>query len=174
MVVSTAGSGARTPEGTGARGAREPDPAWVDAGPFRAHLRHLMAVGSLEVAEVAVVLGLSTRAVRHLYEGRAGRVPRRISPHTARRLLHVRADDVRGLRWCLAPAEPACASRDRLRACGWSLDEVASAVGFGVAELASLDDHTHCNRLLAVRLVGLARLLPSTRDDEDLVDASAA
>jgi hypothetical protein len=168
VVVATTGSGGRTRERVG------PDPRWVDARPFRAHLKHLMAVGSLDVAEVAVVLGLSTRAVRHLLEGRAGRLPRRISPHTARRLLLVRADDVRGLRWCLAPAAAACTSLHRLHASGWSTAEVASAVGVGLDELATLERHTHCNRLLAVRLVGLARALPTTLDDEDLAGVASA
>jgi hypothetical protein len=133
-----------------------------------------MGVGRLDVPEVAVVLGLSTRAVRHLLEGRAGRVPRRISPHTARRLLVVTADDVRGLRWCLAPSAAARASLHRLRACGWSTAEVASAVGSGLDELGTVDEQAHCNRLLAVRLVGLARRLPTTLDDEDLVEVAAA
>ncbi|MGI3785022.1 MAG: hypothetical protein ACRYG2_30045 [Janthinobacterium lividum] len=182
MVVSTEASGAGTYEETGADDpdavsvlvTRARDPRWVDAGPFRAHLVHLMSVGPLSVPEVAVVLGLSTRAVRHLVEGRSGRLPRRISPQTARRLLLVRADDVRGLRWCLSPAASACTSLRRLRAGGWSTAEVAAAVGFGLDELASLGHHPHCNRLLAVRLVGLARLLPGTRDDQDLVEAASA
>ncbi len=146
----------------------EPDPRWVDAGPFRAHLRHLMSVGSLSVPEVAVVLGLSTRAVRHLLEGRSGRLPRRISPQTARLLLLVRPDEVAGLRWCLTPSATARTSLRRLHASGWSASEVAAAVGFGIDELGSLEHQRHCNRLLAVRLVGLARVLPGTRDDQDL------
>jgi len=174
VVVSTGAAAAGAQETTEPDAASwlapgEPDPRWVDAGPFRAHLKHLMSVGALDVAEVAVVLGLSTRAVRHLLEGRAGRLPRRVSPQVARRLLAVRADDVRGLRWCVTPAGAACTSLGRLRASGWSPLEVATAVGFGLDELASLEPHTHCNRLLAVRLVGLARALPSTVDDQDLV-----
>jgi hypothetical protein len=124
VAVSTQVSGARThEEGAAQAGARavgrapdvvprRPDPRWVDAGPFRAHLKHLMSVGSLSVPEVAAVLGVSTRAVRHLLEGRSGRLPRRISPQTARRLLLVRAADVRGLRWCITPAGPP--ARERL------------------------------------------------------------
>ena len=162
MVVSTTGSRVRAHEG------------WVDSAPFRAHLRHLMAVGSLNAPEVAVVLGLSTSAVRHLLEGRAGRVPRRISPQTARRLLHVRAAHVRSLRWCLTPTTGARASWRRLRASGWSASDIASAVGFGLDELAAVEHSTHCNRLLAVRLIGLARVLPGTLDDEDLVDLASA
>lgn len=147
---------------------------WVDAAPFRAHLKHLMAVGPLDGPEVAVVLGLPTRAVRHLLEGRAGRLPRRISPRTARLLLLVGADDVRALRWCLTPASTAETSWRRLRDAGWSAVEVASAVGFGLDELAALEHRAHCSRLLAVRLVGLARSLPSTLDDEDLVGLAPA
>ncbi len=183
MMVSTVGTGSRTrpgaasPDADGSEGRfawRAPDPRWVDAGPFRAHLRHLMSVGHLDGPEVAVVLGLSTPAVRHLLEGRDGRVSRRISPQTARRLLLVRPDDVRGLRWCLAPTTTARTSLGRLRASGWSAAEVASAVGFRLDELAAVEHRTHCNRLLAVRLLGLARQLPGTVDDQDLVDVASA
>ncbi|GAA3562207.1 hypothetical protein GCM10022197_17280 [Microlunatus spumicola] len=179
-VQAEAGSGRAGLEGTEADRAAatgehaEADRWWVDARPFRAHLQHLMGVGRLDVPEVAVVLGLSTRAVRHLLEGRSGRVPRRISPPTARRLLLVRVDDVRELRWRVAPAAPARTSLDLLRAEGWSIADVAFAVGSALDELVALDDATHCNRLLAVRLVGLARRLPGTRDDQDLDEVAAA
>jgi len=192
MTVLAAGSGSAGSETHGSGGAEaelagfpaaglpehdEADRWWVDARPFRAHLQHLMGVGRLDPLEVAVVLGLSTRAVRHLLEGRAGRVPRRISPHTARRLLLVRADDVRELRWRLAPVDAARTALERLRASGWSTADVALAVGFGLDELGALaapDDPTHCSRLLVVRLVGLARRLPGTVDDQDLVEVAAA
>lgn len=150
------------------------DPSWIDAGPFRAHLRHLMSVGRLDVAEVALVLGLSTSAVQHLLEGRSGRVPRRISPHTGRRLLLVGAEEVRRLRWCVTPADGARAALHRLLESGWSAGDVASAVGAGLDELATLERHARCHRLLAVRLVGLARALPTTLDDEDLVPLPSA
>ena len=150
------------------------DPSWVEAGPFRAHLRHLMSVGALDAAEVAVVLGLSTRAVTTLLTGRAGRPTRRISPGTARRLLLVSAGDVRGLRWCLTPAESARHALSRLLSDGWSPGEVALASGFGVADLEGLPGVSRCNRLLAVRLLGLARSLPDVLDDEDLVPVRPA
>lgn len=168
MTVATAETGARRRE------RDSPHHGWVDAGPFRAHLRHLMSVGSLDAAEVAVVVGLSTQAVQHLLEGRAGRVSRRISPRTARRLLLVRPEHVRGLRWCLAPTGAARIALDRLCANGWSVAALASVVGFGPDELAAVERLPHCSRLLAVRLVGLARALPSTRDDEDLVAVASA
>jgi hypothetical protein len=174
-VTTGVGSGSTAGAGTARRTPRRRgDGGWVDAAPFRAHLKHLMAVGRLEVPEVAVVLGLSTRAVQHLLEGRSGRTVRRISPQTARRLLVVRADDVRGLRWCLTPSAAARTSWHRLRESGWSAEEVASVVGFGLDELRGLEHATHCNRLLAVRLVGLARVLPGTLDDQDLVGLAPA
>jgi hypothetical protein len=169
VVVATAEAGSACPQGFD-----EQDPTWVDAGPFRAHLRHLMAVGRLDAAEAAVVVGLSTRAVRHLLDGRAGRPPRRISPHTARRLLAVRTDDVRGLRWCVTPAAAARTALGRLLASGWSAGDVADAVGVGLAELEALAYLPRCNRMLAVRLVGLARALPTTLDDQDLVPLPSA
>lgn len=150
------------------------DPAWVDAPPFRAHLRHLMSVGSLSATEVAVVLGLSTRAVTALLEGRAGRPARRISPRTARLLLLVSATEVRGLRWCLTPAAAARLALARLLASGWSAADVAAATGFEVPDLDGLATTTRCNRLLAVRLLGLARGLPHTLDDEDLAPVRSA
>jgi hypothetical protein len=183
VVVATAEPTVQTLEARGAqagepprpRTRHEPSTRWVDAGPFRAHLRHLMSVGELDVPEMAVVLGLSTPAVRHLLDGRPdGRVPRRISPRTARRLLLVRTDDVRGLRWCLAPTGAARSALRRQRSEGWSAADVASGVGVDLDELRALEHETHCSRLLAVRLVGLARGLPSTLDDEDLVDVVAA
>lgn len=145
------------------------DPAWVDAAPFRAHLRHLMAVGALDATEVAVVLGVSTPAVHHLLAGRAGRPPRRISPHTARRLLLVRAADVRALRWSLTPADAARSAAHRLRTAGWSDAALASAVGTTIEEVRRLETGVRCSRLLAVRLLGLARRLAGTLDDQDLV-----
>jgi len=152
----------------------EPDPAWVDAAPFRAHVRHLMSVGRLDTTEVALVLGLPTRAVQHLLEGRGGRAARRISPCTARRLLLVGADDVRGLRWSLTPAGAARLALHRLRGDGWSDAGLARVVGVGLDELASLERSERCSRLLAVRLLGLARRLPGTVDDEDLAVVSPA
>ena len=71
---------------------------WVDAAPFRAQLRHLMAAFSLPVEDVAAAAGISARLAAHLVYGRNGRPARRISPDTARRLLRLSDDQVRLLR----------------------------------------------------------------------------
>ena len=50
---------------------------WVDAGPFRAQLRYLMASGSLTLEDVAAVAGISARLAGRLLHGRDGRPLRR-------------------------------------------------------------------------------------------------
>lgn len=155
-------------------GAGTAEGDWVEAGPFRAHLRHLMAVGALDEHEVATVAGLSARAVGHILHGRAGRVQRRISPDTARRLLGVRTEDMAGLRWCLTPAGPARTAYRRLRASGWDETAVAARVRVPVAELTALADDPRCSRLLTVRLVSLLGRAGLARDgDPDEVRRAA-
>jgi hypothetical protein len=60
---------------------------WVDAAPFRAQLRFLMASTSLSAEEVAAAVGIPARLAERLLRGRNGRPLRRVSPETGRRLL---------------------------------------------------------------------------------------
>lgn len=130
---------------------------WVDATPFRAHLRFLMAVGSLSIADIAAFAGISSTAAEHLLSGRRGRPLRRISPEMARRLISVTASDVRGLRWRLMPADKARAQRARLRRLGHSDAEIAALAGLPVLEVTGLSRSAHCSELLTVRLMATAR-----------------
>ena len=141
---------------------------WVEAGPFRAHLRHLMAVGGLDEQEAATVTGLPVRSVQHILHGRGGRPQRRISPHTAHRLLRVGTTEIVALRWCLAPAAPAQTAYEQLRAAGWSTLEVATAVQVPVQEVEALTGADRCPRLLVVRLVSQARRLAGAVDEQSL------
>ena len=147
---------------------------WVEAGPFRAHLRHLMAVGGLDEQEAATVTGLPARAVRHILHGRHGRPQRRISPDTARRLLRVSTTDVVALQWCLAPAQTARTAYEQLRAAGWSLLEVAGAARLPADQVRAMVEAEHCPRLLVVRLLSQARRLPGAEDDGDVDDLGRA
>lgn len=146
---------------------------WVEAGPFRAHLRHLVAVGGLSADEAATVVGLPPRIVQHLLHGRSGRWQRRISPGTASRLLEVSTSDVASLRWRLTPAEPAREACARLRAVGWTDEEVATRARLPLAEVTALSHAARCSRLLTVRLVSLARGLPDAWWQEDEFDYAA-
>lgn len=141
---------------------------WVDAGPFRAHLRHLMGAGPVTSAEVAAMAGVSRRAADHLLTGRNGRPLRRICPETARLLLAVTPAQVRALRWCGMPATDAREYLEQLRAAGWSGPELGSRVGLSQAELADLaTGASQCTRLVTLRLqvaaqdVGRSELSPS-------------
>lgn len=136
---------------------------WVDAGPFRAHLRHVMGVGRLSATEVAVLAGVSPRLADSLLTGRAGRPVRRISPQSARALLHVDAAGVRRLRERQVPAEE---SRRRLRGLlrrRPGLPDLADELGVTAAELATLSDPSTgwCSALLALRLLTAARAAPT-------------
>ena len=68
---------------------------WVDAAPFRAQLRYLMASASLSAGEVAAAAGISARLAERLLHGRNGRALRRISPETGRRLIRVSVEKIR-------------------------------------------------------------------------------
>ena len=133
--------------------------AWVEAGPFRAHLRHLMAVGDLTVGEVATLTGVPPRLATSLVEGRHGRPVRRISPDAARALLRVSAADARAVRTRQVPAAEFRVRLRRLRRRGWPLDQLAARLGVTTDVLADLaaDTTSWCSALLAVRLVTLAR-----------------
>lgn len=126
---------------------------WVDATPFRAHLRFLMAVGSLSIGDISTLAGISSPATRHLLNGRDGRAVRRISPQMARKLIAVSVDDVRGLPWRLVPAERARTQLARLRDTGRADAEIADLAGVSAVDLVRLDGPAeHCSQLLTVRL----------------------
>ena len=131
---------------------------WVDARPFRAHLRYLMASGSLSVEDVAAVAGISTRLARRLLHGRDGRQLRRISPDTARRLIQISDQQVQALRRTMVPAAPARLQLRRLYRAGWDDLAIAERVSVAVPELVELASGTDaCSLLLTVRLTAAAR-----------------
>jgi len=138
--------------------APPPAAGWVDATPFRAHVRFLMSVGALSAADVATVAGVSATAVDHLLSARGGDRARRLSPDIARRLLALSAEDVRGLRWHLVPAHRARAKLDALRRAGLSDGRIAERARVDLGDLARLDGaDQHCSALLTIRLTGAAR-----------------
>jgi hypothetical protein len=131
---------------------------WVDAGPFRAQLRYLMASGSLTLEDVAAVAGISTRLAEHLLHGRDGRPLRRISPDTARRLIQISDQHVRALRRIMVPAAPARLQLRRLYGTGWDAHAIASRVRVAVTELVEVACGADtCSLLLTVRLTAAAR-----------------
>jgi plasmid maintenance system antidote protein VapI len=137
---------------------------WVDAGPFRAHLRYLMASGSLSVEDVAAVAGISARMAERLLHGRNGRPLRRISPDTARRLIQISDQQVRALRRIMVPAAPARLQLRRLHRAGWQNLAIAERLGVAAPELMELAaGASACSLLLTVRLTAAARADDSLR-----------
>lgn len=134
---------------------REPgqEATWVDAGPFRAHLTHLLAIGLTE-AVVAQLTGLSLRAVRHLAHGRGGRPVRRICADTGRRLLRLTTWEARAI--CFRPV-PVRASRHRLRlmaGAGWSTSRLADEIGLGIRDVEQIVGRgsASCPQLAAMKI----------------------
>jgi hypothetical protein len=137
---------------------------WVDAGPFRAQLRYLMASGSLSVDDVAAVAGISARLADRLLHGRNGRPVRRISPETARRLIQVSDQHVQALRRIMVPAAPARVQLGRLHRAGWEDSAIAERIRFAAPELVELASGADtCSLLLTVRLTAAARAEDSVR-----------
>jgi hypothetical protein len=141
----------------------------VDARPFRAQLRYLMASGSLTVEDVAAVSGISIRLAKHLLEGRDGRPLRRISPDTARRLIQISDQHVQALRRIMVPSAPARLQLRRLQRAGWDDHAIAEGVRVPVPELVELASGADsCSMLLTVRLTAAARAEDSRRCREGL------
>jgi len=137
---------------------------WVDAAPFRAQLRYLMASGSLSVGDVAAVAGISARLADRLLHGRDGRPVRRISPDTARRLIQVSDQQVQALRRITVPAAPARLQLRRLHRAGLENLAIAQRVRIAVPELIELSSGADtCSLLLTVRLTAAARAEDSWR-----------
>jgi hypothetical protein len=131
---------------------------WVDAGPFRAQLRYLMAIGSLSVDDVAAVAGIPARLADRLLHGRNGRPLRRISPDTARRLIQISDQHVQALRRIVVPSAPARLQLSRLYRAGWENLAIAQRVRVPAPALIELAAGAEtCSLLLTVRLTATVR-----------------
>lgn len=135
-------------------------PAWVDAAPFRAHLRHALAVADVPWPAVAIAGGVPVGAVRALLFGRSGRQQARIDPRLAARLLSVDAGELSRMR---ATRVPASSTTDRLRsllAAGVDPLQLARWCRVPPPELALLvdGDATTCSRLTEALILAAERL----------------
>jgi hypothetical protein len=112
--------------------------AWVDAGPFRAHLRHVMAVGDLTVEDVAQLTGIGAHAARALLHGRKGRPVRRVSAAIGRRLLRLTSADARAAGCRLTPAAAIVTFVYDLLRAGHTVAELAWRLGISADILCDL------------------------------------
>jgi len=150
---------------------------WLDAAPFRAHARHLMAASGLSSAELAELTGVSLGAVRHLVYGRSGRPARRICPQTARRLFLVTALEASLVRTRLVPSGRTRALLEQLVAAGWSVQQLSAATGLRRASVEALLEgrEPSCPQLVALRVAATvtAAVLPELPPSEPLFSAAA-
>ncbi|MFT3971863.1 MAG: hypothetical protein QM695_16705 [Micropruina sp.] len=71
---------------------------WVDAAPFRAHVRHTIEAAAVPWPVVAVAADVSLASVHALLAGRAGRTQTTIAPLMAARLLRLDARALHAMR----------------------------------------------------------------------------
>lgn len=134
---------------------------WVDAAPFRAHVRFLMAEADVSGPVVAALARVQPRAVERLLTGAGERPMRRLSPVVACRLFAVTPGLLRQSRIAEVPAAPVGAALRRLRASGWSLDALAGVLR---TEVTTVDDLMGgavgaCPLLLALRVQSVPSLV---------------
>ncbi|HBX80323.1 MAG: hypothetical protein WAV45_15275 [Propionibacteriaceae bacterium] len=131
--------------------------AWVDAAPFRAHVRHLCASADLPWEVVASRAGVSTVLVDHLLHGRGGRTVLRLAPHCASKLLGVTPAELRDLRHRVVDATDVTAKVRALLAQGAPATSLATFCRMTAGQLVALGSARSgsCTELTAA-LVGAA------------------
>jgi hypothetical protein len=150
----------------------EQEAVWVDAIPFRAHVRQLLATGLSEPV-IARLAGISVRAVTHLAHGRLGRPVRRVCADTGRRLLRITTAEAKALRFRPVPVR---ASRYRLRAmtrAGWSRQGLVDDVGLGIRDIQQVlgPGSATCSQLTALKI---AAAYERWQADQELPDLLAS
>lgn len=134
---------------------------WVEAAPFRAHLRHLVSASGLPLVGVALLAGVSPRFAVHLLHGRGGRPLRRISPDSARKLLRVTLADARAARHRVVPADRTQRHLQRLQREGWSQVDLAQLLGLSAQAVGDLSSGcvSSCSQLVALRAAAQVAVL---------------
>ncbi|MFT4216362.1 MAG: hypothetical protein QM619_04135 [Micropruina sp.] len=137
-----------------------PRSTWVDAAPFRAHVRHATSVADVPWPVVAMAAGVSLSVVRALLVGRAGRPMTRIEPRLAAQLLRVDADELSALRVLRVPATLTTERLRGLLADGFPPLRLAQWCQIGPDELALLvdGDTLTCTRLTETLALAAERL----------------
>ncbi len=111
---------------------------WLPAAPVRAHVRSVIAETQTPWQVIALLADVPIANVQTLLFGRAGTLRPRLSPGASARLQRVTSAVVRDSRRTLVPSREARPSVRLLTAAGWSLDEIADAVGIDAAHTARI------------------------------------
>lgn len=141
----------------------------MDAAPFRAHVRHIVAACGVPWPAMAVAAGVPLAAVQALLTGRAGRPLTRIEPRLASRLLAVDAVALAAMR---SVRVPAALTTDRLRDLLAGGDDplwLARWCRIDAAEVALLidGDAPTCTRLTETLVLAARRLRQASPQPAD-------
>jgi hypothetical protein len=137
-----------------------PEPSWIAAAPFRAHLNHVCSATGLPWPVVALHAGLPLGLVRHLLDTRPGRQVHRIAPEFARQVFGVSEQSLRDLRTSTAPAGAAHRAARRLVGLGLPAPALARQLRVSHGDLRALlaGAVTEVPTLLELRLRALVVL----------------
>lgn len=135
--------------------------AWVDAAPFRAHVRRLIADHRLTWRTVAMLAEVPTPAIGRLVCGRGRRPVSRLHPLIAERLFHLTDESIR-----VAAIQHASTTRSRellgrLLDHGWSIRLLADRAGLSTSELIAITsgECDRCSQLTEAVIKAVAQAL---------------
>ena len=149
---------------------------WVDAAPFRAHLRYLCSSAGLPWQVVALHAGLTLRHADVLLHGRRGRPLRRLPRPAAQLLWQVDVAGLRALQRTTQPSDPTSTRlsaalargltpRHLCRVMGWSPARLTAVLGGEARRVSAVD---------ALRARALTEALDRISEDPPVVVACAA
>lgn len=114
------------------------DHTWVQAAPFRAHVRHLIDAAGVPWRVIAIAARVPAATVRTLLVGRDGRLRPRISRRSAECLMTVRVDDLQAARFTPVPAARTGRMLSALHQRGLGWEEMAAMLGSDAVTLSRI------------------------------------
>lgn len=147
-------------------------PDWVDAAPFRHHVRDLICQSGLSWRLIAAHAGVAPRAIHSLLHGRRGTSLRLLHVTVARALAEISVESIAADEHV---ATDIAASRQLLAALGAAGHESFVRAQLRPEDLACLEDIDawQCSRALAARVSACYDLATTTRRDRGRVVSAA-
>lgn len=150
--------------------------AWVDAAPFRAHVRRLIADHRLTWRTVAMLAEVPTPAIGRLVCGRGHRPVARLHPLIAERLFHLTDEAVRVAAIQTAPTTRSRELLSRLVEHGWSIPLLANRAGLPTEELVAICSGawSSCSQLTEAVIKAVAQALWTLPGPDPTIQLAAA
>lgn len=134
---------------------------WVEAAPFRAHVRHLIGETGVAWRTLAVLADVPPQSVDHLLRGRNGRPVPRLHPLIAERLFHLTRTVVSDAATRQVHAGRTQALLQCLAERGWAISEIARRTRLDASGLTALaaGEEPACSQLVAATVKAAAQAL---------------